>query len=179
MPESTDAEGAFSTIGYERARLADFVATLRAAGVEVLIDVREAPWSRRPEYAKRALGAALAEHGVGYLHLRGLGNPKPGHDAARAGHVATYHAIFHAQLETGAARADLAAAADLARTRAVCLMCYERDAARCHRSIVAERLAAATGLAVRHLTVDASSEGSFGGARGRVRSEAQRRYFAR
>ena len=57
-------------------------------------------------------------------------------------------------MATAAARGDLATAAELAGSGAVCLMCYERDAARCHRSIVAERLGAATGLAARHLTVE-------------------------
>ena len=145
---------AFMTIGYEGAGIEAFVATLRAAGVGTLIDVRDAPWSRRPEYAKRALAEALAAGGIAYLHLKGLGNPKPGRDAARAGDIETFHAIFHAQMETEAARDDLARAGDLAASGAVCLMCYERDAARCHRSIVAERLAQATGLAVRHLIVE-------------------------
>jgi uncharacterized protein (DUF488 family) len=142
------------TIGDERESIADFIATLGAAGVATLIDVRDAPWSRRPEYAKRALAEALEAGGIHYVHLKGLGNPKPGRDAARAGDMAAFHAIFQAQMETEAARADLATAGDLAAGGAVCLMCYERDAARCHRSIVAQRLTAETGLAVRHLTVE-------------------------
>ena len=113
----------------------------------------------RAEYAKRALAEALEAGGIAYLHLKGLGNPKPGRDAARAGDIETFHAIFHAQMETEAARGDLATAGELAGSGAVCLMCYERDAARCHRSIVAERLGAATGLAVRHLTVERPAKG--------------------
>ena len=144
----------FMTIGYQGAGIEAFVATLRTAGVATLIDVRDAPWSRRPEYAKRALAEALEAGGIQYLHLKGLGNPKPGRDAARAGDMATFHAIFHAQMEPEAARGNLATAGDLAASGAICLMCYERDAAHCHRSIVAERLSEATGLAVRHLMVE-------------------------
>ena len=142
------------TIGYQGAGIAAFVATLKSAGVGTLIDVRDAPWSRRPEYAKRALAEALEAGGIQYLHLKGLGNPKPGRDAARAGDIETFHAIFHAQMETAAARGDLATAGELAAGGAICLMCYERDAAQCHRSIVAQRLGEATGLAVRHLRVE-------------------------
>ncbi len=142
------------TIGYEGASIEAFVATLRTAGVGTLIDVRDAPWSRRAEYAKPALAEALEAGGIDYRHLKGLGNPKPGRDAARAGDIETFHAIFRAQMETEAARGDLATAGELAASGAVCLMCYARDAARCHRSIVAERLSEKTGLAVRHLMVE-------------------------
>ena len=80
----------FMTIGYEGAAIEAFVDTLGAAGVRTLIDVRDAPWSRRPEYAKRALAEALAAGGIDYRHLKGLGNPKPGRDAARAGDIETF-----------------------------------------------------------------------------------------
>ena len=64
-----------ATIGYEGAALADFIATLKAARVSLVLDIREAPISRRPGFSKRVLGAALEETGIAYLHLRGLGNP--------------------------------------------------------------------------------------------------------
>ncbi len=141
------------TIGYEGSRLVDVVAALSDAGVTTLVDVREAPWSRRPEFAKRALGAAMAAAGIGYRHMKALGTPKAGRDAARAGDIATFHAIFGAQLATEAAQSQLGEVAALVATERPCLMCYERDPERCHRSIVAARLAETTGLAVRHLVI--------------------------
>src|SRR3954453_21108705 len=74
-----------TTIGYEAAELDDFVATLLAAGITRLIDVRELPISRRRGFAKRALSEALADAGIVYVHLRGLGDPKEGREAARVG----------------------------------------------------------------------------------------------
>ena len=145
--------GTLFTIGYEGSRLTDIVAALRDAGVTTLVDVREAPWSRRPEFAKRALGEAMAEAGIGYRHLKALGTPKVGRDAARAGDTASFHAIFDAQLETEAAQAQLGEVEALVSTERPCLMCYERDPNRCHRSILAARLAETTGLAVRHLDI--------------------------
>ena len=141
------------TIGYEGTGAGELIAALRAARVATLVDVRDVPWSRRHEFAKRPLSEALARHGIGYRHLKGLGNPKAGRDAARAGDLAAYRAIFAAHLDSATARADLAAAAEMLGRECACLMCYERDPARCHRAIVAERLAALTGLAVRHLVV--------------------------
>ncbi len=141
------------TIGYEGSRLADVVAALSDAGVTTLIDVREAPWSRRPEFAKRALGEAMAAAGIGYRHMKALGTPKSGRDAARAGDIARFHAIFDAQLATEAAQIQLGEVAALVATERPCLMCYERDPERCHRSIVAAQLAETSGLAVRHLDI--------------------------
>src|SRR5215469_12718951 len=63
------------TIGYEKARLADVVTTLRAAGVATLIDVRDRPQSRRPGFSRRQLEAGLAEAGIRYVGLKALGTP--------------------------------------------------------------------------------------------------------
>jgi uncharacterized protein (DUF488 family) len=51
---------ALFTIGYEGAALDDFLATLKAARVSTLLDIREAPVSRRPGFSKRELAAAPA-----------------------------------------------------------------------------------------------------------------------
>jgi hypothetical protein len=72
----------FYAIGYEGSVLEDFVATLRSAGVETLIDVRDVPLSRKPGFSKSALQANLEAHGIAYVHLKGLGDPKPGREAA-------------------------------------------------------------------------------------------------
>ena len=71
------------TLGYEGASVEAVIATLSAAGVGILIDVREAPISRRPEFAKRALASALAEAGIGYHHEPRLGAPKPLRDQVK------------------------------------------------------------------------------------------------
>ncbi len=129
-----------STIGYEATTIAAVVAELLAAGVRHLIDVRAVPLSRKPGFSKRQLAAALDEAGLRYTNLRGLGTPKAGRIAARRGDTATMQRIFHAHMETPEAQADLAHAVAVAREAPACLLCFERDAARCHRMLVAEAM---------------------------------------
>jgi uncharacterized protein (DUF488 family) len=64
------------TIGYEGTTLADFLNTLKAAGVDQLLDIRELPISRRKGFSKTALSTALAKKGIGYAHERALGSPR-------------------------------------------------------------------------------------------------------
>jgi uncharacterized protein (DUF488 family) len=100
----------------------------------------------------------MAAAGIGYRHMKALGTPKAGRDAARAGDTASFRAIFDAQLETAGAETQLGEVAVLAATERPCLMGYERDPKRCHRSIVAARLAETSGLAVRHLDIPRSDD---------------------
>ena len=124
------------------------MAELLAAGVAQLIDVRAVPLSRKPGFSKRQLAASLHEAGIGYINLRGLGTPKPGRIAARRGDFAGMRAIFAEHMRTDAARVDLAHARAIAAAAPTCLLCFEADAANCHRLLVAEALGP---LAVRHL----------------------------
>jgi uncharacterized protein (DUF488 family) len=140
------------TIGYEKATQAAVIAALQAAGVAVLIDVRAVPSSRRAGFSKRVLAASLAEVGVDYVHLQALGTPKAGRDAVRAGRPAEMRAIYEAHLAEPKAQLELAQAIDIARERPAALLCYEADAAHCHRRIVAERLREASGFEVEDLS---------------------------
>src|SRR3978361_2066585 len=129
-----------ATIGYEQATQGSVIDKLKAAGVEVVIDVRAGAASRRAACAKTLLAASLREAGIGYVHLRALGTPKPGREAARKGRIAEMRAIYEAHLSEPAAQLQRAQAAEIARDRPTALLCYEADPAGCHRSIVADRL---------------------------------------
>jgi uncharacterized protein (DUF488 family) len=146
---------ALYTIGYEGAPLDDFWATLQAAGVSTVLDIRDVPFSRKPGFSKKALSAEAERRGVRYVHLQGLGDPKEGREAAKAGLHAKFVTIFSAHLERPAAVADLAKAVELAKMAPTCLLCYERDPKECHRTIVASRMMSAGGLATVHLGVRA------------------------
>lgn len=137
-----------ATIGYESATIDQVIDRLRGAGVEVVIDVRAVAASRRPGFSKTMLAASLAGAGFDYVHLRALGTPKLGRDAARAGRIAEMRAIFEAHLEEPQAQAQLARAAEIAETRPAALLCYEAEAARCHRAILADRIGRNRGWAV-------------------------------
>src|SRR5690606_12292952 len=94
------------TIGYEGATMGEFVAALQAAGVERVIDVRAVANSRRPGFSTTPLKNALAEAGIGYVHLRALGTPAAGREAARAGRKAELERIYAGQLESPQAMAE-------------------------------------------------------------------------
>ncbi len=123
----------------------------RDAGTKLLIDVRAVPQSRKPGFSKRQLAAALDEAGIAYVHLQGLGTPKPGRDAVRAGHPERMERIFREHMTSDRAQAELAQAKDLARERPACLLCFERDHTTCHRRLVAEMIVAETGQPVVNL----------------------------
>ncbi|WP_184112069.1 DUF488 family protein [Sphingomonas abaci] len=126
------------TIGYEATTMADFIATLIAAGVSRVIDVRALPLSRRPGFSKSPLAASLAEAGIGYVHLKALGTPKRGRDAAKKGDVATLTQVYDDQLELPEAQAAAAQMLALAAERPSALLCYERDPSHCHRRLLVE-----------------------------------------
>jgi uncharacterized protein (DUF488 family) len=130
-----------ATVGYERDTQPAVIDRLKQAGVELVIDVRAVASSRKAGFSKTLLSASLNAEGIGYVHLRELGTPKPGRIAARKGHVAEMHEIFKAHMAEPAAQLELAKATELVRDgQKVALLCYEADAQACHRTIVAERI---------------------------------------
>ena len=129
------------TIGYENATVGDFIAALKAGGVERVIDIRAVPNSRRPGFSKTPLRNALAEEGIDYVHLRALGTPADGRAAARAGRHEELEWIYAGQLELPEAMAQSAQMLELAEERPSALLCYERDPAGCHRALLLDAVA--------------------------------------
>jgi uncharacterized protein (DUF488 family) len=121
-------------IGYEGATQNELVAALQRAGVERVIDVRAVPMSRKPGFSKNVLAAGLKEAGIDYVHLKALGTPAEGREAARKGRFAEMERIYAAQLETPEAAAQSAQMMALAEEKASALLCFERDPAHCHRT---------------------------------------------
>ena len=134
------------TIGYEATTMTEFLAALTRAGVRRVIDVRALPLSRRPGFSKSSLAASLAEAGIGYVHLKALGTPKPGRDAAKKGDVATLRAVYDAQLGLPEAQAQAAQMLARAAEMPSALLCYERDPCHCHRTLLLQ--AVGDGMAV-------------------------------
>ena len=126
------------TIGYEATTMAEFLAALTRAGVQRVIDVRALPLSRRPGFSKSSLAASLREVGIDYVHLKQLGTPKRGRDAAKKGDVATLREVYDVQLGLPEAQAQVAQMHALAAERPSALLCYERDPCHCHRTLLLE-----------------------------------------
>jgi uncharacterized protein (DUF488 family) len=126
------------TIGYEGSTQKELIDSLQQAGVEQVIDVRAVPNSRRPGFSKNILAAGLKEVGIDYVHLRALGTPADGRAAARAGKIDLMNRIYAEQLETPEACAEAGRMVLLAEEKPSALLCYERDPAHCHRTLLRE-----------------------------------------
>lgn len=142
-----------ATIGYERATPEDFVTTLEETGIEILVDIRDRAQSRRKGFSKSALEQLVNEVGIEYVHIRELGDPKEGRDAARAGLIEEFKKIFSKVLASEPARKALSEIEDMARQKRICLMCYERNHHDCHRKMVSDELEVMLGCKARHLGV--------------------------
>ena len=147
----TDRLSGLATIGYEGVSLAAFLATLKAAGVTLLLDVRELPISRRKGFSKTPLSQALLKAGIGYQHERALGAPRQiRHRLREDRDLKRYFADFREYLATQDGLLD-----ELARTLSGCvaLLCFERNPAECHRSVVVAALAKRLKIDFLHLSV--------------------------
>lgn len=146
------------TIGYEKAGFGAFIATLKAAGVRTLIDVRDLPLSRRAGFSKRQLAAGLDEAGIAYVHLRALGTPAPGREANRRRQWPLFWEIVEQSLARPEAQSALADAGEIARASLSCLLCYEADACICHRRRVGEMLQQRHDFTIENLRVETPFE---------------------
>jgi uncharacterized protein (DUF488 family) len=126
------------TIGYEGATQLEFIETLRTAGVRLLADVRAVPLSRRPGFSKNVLAAGLREAGIAYVGLKALGTPPAGREAARKHDLARLAEVYAGQLELPEALAQIAQLRALAAEQLTALLCFEREPACCHRSLLVQ-----------------------------------------
>jgi uncharacterized protein (DUF488 family) len=136
------------------------VATLKAAAVSSLVDIRTAPGSRRhPQFARTALEEWLPAAGIAYRwekRLGGFRRPSSGNpdvvwreDMFRGYAEHMRSPGFLAAIDAVLAEAD---------TRQVAVMCSESLWWRCHRRLVADFATVARGVAVRHLMHDGRLE---------------------
>jgi uncharacterized protein (DUF488 family) len=140
------------TIGYEQTPSKAVLDELAQAGVKLLVDVRAVASSRRPGFSKSALAAGLDERGISYVHLRGLGTPKDGREAARSGKYDVLEKIYTAHLKTAQAKEELDELSALVKTSGpVCILCYERDHRNCHRRWIAEIIEDRNGVKIDNL----------------------------
>ena len=146
-PNATTGFGSAPSAMSSTERSPRFASHVHAAGVERLIDVRELPISRRRGYAKTALGQAMADVGIEYMHVRALGNPKPLRDLYKSGRVREGRRRLRGVPARRAARTPERPVRSCARS-ATALMCVEHDPARCHRTVILEALRSELGLAL-------------------------------
>jgi uncharacterized protein (DUF488 family) len=143
------------TFGYEGLSVASFVERLRSAKVEIVIDVRANPLSRKPGLSKNALAGHLNAAGIRYFHAAKMGCPKQVRDRYKVdGDWARYMIGFLNYIaDQGTSVAHVAAIAKESRS---CLICFEANFNLCHRTFVARAAASIIDARVIHLTAKMS-----------------------
>ena len=139
------------TVGYEGKSVDAFFDGLLQEGVEVLIDVRANPVSRKYGFSKKSLHSIAEKLGMDYRHLPRVGIP--GSSRAHLDSYASYQRLLK-RYETRMLpelEQDVADIAKLMKRRLSALMCVEEDVRCCHRSRLADAVARSNGLEVRHL----------------------------
>jgi uncharacterized protein (DUF488 family) len=143
------------TVGHSNVPVEQLLLTLLAAQIELLVDVRQFPMSRRnPQFNHDTLAATLAEHGIDYRHIVELGGRRPVRpDSPNTG---LRHPAFRGYADymaTDAFQQALQQLIELAAARRCAIMCAEAVPWRCHRSLISDALVA-RGVRVVHLIGD-------------------------
>jgi uncharacterized protein (DUF488 family) len=139
----------FFTIGYQSHTLQSFVRLLKSKRIQLLVDVRQNPISRKPGFSKSRLSIEMPLRGIEYVHYPSLGTPPPirsiyfQHGPERA--LKQYERYLLTKVQFVHSLVDTAA------DRRVCLMCLEKDPNLCHRGSIARKVGEITGCQPTHL----------------------------
>lgn len=143
-------EGAVFTVGHSTLPIERFIAVLRAYGIELVVDVRTVPRSRRnPQFNGDALAESLATVRVDYVQMRELGGLRRARaDSPNTGWRNASFRGYADHMQTEAFAAALDRLVDMSREKRLAMMCAEAVPWRCHRSLIADA------LVVRGIEVD-------------------------
>ena len=147
------------SVGHGARPVEEFLATLRSADIQALVDVRSQPGSRRhPQFGAHSLATALGEVGIGYEHLPELGGRREARvdSPHRALRVAAFRGYADHMSTPEFARGYERLVSIAGRSRTV-FMCAETLWWRCHRRLIADRLTV-DGWSVTHLFAPGKSE---------------------
>lgn len=151
MPTNPKQKTLF-TSGYEGVGLEDFIEQLKENNVEILIDIREKPISRKKGFSKKSLTQALALENIDYLHLKELGSPSELRKKLREDKDYSYFFDeFSSYLSSK--KQSLLEVLEVIQNSIGCLLCYEKSHKECHRMLVAEELLQMNSnkISVKHL----------------------------
>ena len=140
------------TVGYEGRTPNDIVVLLRKNHVACVVDVRQLPLSRKRGFSKSALAGLLAASGMDYVNIRELGTPASvRHEYYRNGDFGSLRRQYLKHV--AAQEFSVGSLYEMAVANCCCLLCFEREPERCHRSILASVVAKYNGrqFEVRHL----------------------------
>ncbi len=141
----------FYTFGYQSHTVPSMIKILKANGIDLIVDIRQNPVSRKAGFAKSHLEIELPRHGIEYLHYPPLGTPP----FIRAiylelGNVRLALKKYSSYLERR--RACLRSLIRSVWPRRFCLLCLEKDHNFCHRGVIASKLVEMIQFQPIHLT---------------------------
>ena len=151
-PSSQGSRQPLFTIGYGARTLDEFLAALKTNGIEYLIDVRTAPYSKfKPEFSKDLLQYHVERTGLHYLFMGDTLGGQPKDPACHTDGKVDYDKVrAQPSFQSGIERLRKA----FEQQRRTALMCSEGRPEQCHRSkLIGEALAAA-GIPVCHIDED-------------------------
>jgi uncharacterized protein (DUF488 family) len=129
------------TLGYQGVDVDSYVSKLKAAGVGIVADVRETPWSHKRGFCKNILSSELSKAGIDYVHVKSAGNPKENRRTAPdLVECLRRYRVYLDENPTGVVDLIEVVRTAASRNRSVCLTCFEKDADDCHRSILVDAM---------------------------------------
>jgi uncharacterized protein (DUF488 family) len=147
------------TVGHSTRTAEQFREILLAHGIQVLVDVRSFPGSRRyPQFNRSALSESLTSHAIEYKHEPRLGGRRsPRRDSHNTAWRNASFRGYADYMDSEQFKAGVEELLELAREKRVAVMCAEAVWWRCHRSLIADYLKAA-GYEVIHIMDEKKSE---------------------
>jgi len=130
------------TIGHSTHTLDEFMVMLKSFQIELVVDIRSFPGSRRyPYFNKESLAVSLPENEIEYIHLRELGGRrKTTIDSRNTGWRVAAFRGYADYMETDKFNNAIKELECLAAKKRVAFMCAEAVWWRCHRSLVSDYL---------------------------------------
>ncbi len=160
MADQPEVRGPILTVGHGSHAADRLLELLRSAGVERVVDVRSAPYSRHnPQHDLPTMRGWLAAGGI---DLRHLGRPLGGRPRDPAMYDEDGHVRYDLLSRTRVYTAGLATLEGLAREQPTAILCAEEDPAGCHRHLLVGRTLSARGWRIRHLRGDGTVEDDAG-----------------
>ena len=129
------------TLGYQGLDIDRYLRILATSGIGLVADVRDKPWSHKSDFCQAALEAHLDRHGIGYRHVRSVGNPSSIRYSAKTTGEALDRYRDHLEKNSHAIEDMLRLISEAnGEGNAVCLTCFEGLHTKCHRSVLADLL---------------------------------------
>jgi uncharacterized protein (DUF488 family) len=131
------------TIGHSTRSVQDFISLLLSHQIDLVVDVRTVPRSRRnPQFNRETLPQSLQEAEIGYEHVAALGGfRRPSPHSSNAGWRNASFRGYADYMQTAAFAAAIESLAERAQRQRLAVMCAEAVPWRCHRSLIADALA--------------------------------------